>query len=151
MYRIFIVEDDEVITAALCAYMARWGFESRGVGDFQHVLAEFAAFDPQLVLMDISLPFFDGYHWCSEMRKVSKVPIVFISSASDNMNILMALSAGADDFIAKPSTLPCSWRRYRRFCAEPMILAGRCLFSLTATCCLILRTARSPTKAKRRS
>lgn len=74
---------------------ARWGFESRGVGDFQHVLAEFAAFDPQLVLMDISLPFFDGYHWCSEMRKVSKVPIVFISSASDNMNILMALSAGA--------------------------------------------------------
>ncbi len=105
MYRIFIVEDDEVITAALCAYMARWGFESRGVGDFQHVLAEFAAFDPQLVLMDISLPFFDGYHWCSEMRKVSKVPIVFISSASDNLNILMALSAGADDFIAKPFDL----------------------------------------------
>ena len=65
-------------------------------------MAEFAEFDPQIVLMDIALPFFDGYHWCSEIRKVSKVPIIFISSASDNMNIVMAMNMGADDFIAKP-------------------------------------------------
>lgn len=106
MYRIFIVEDDEVITTGLCAHLSRWGFEARGARDFQHVLAECVAFDPQLVLMDITLPFFDGYHWCSELRKVSKVPIIFISSASDNMNILMALNAGADDFIPKPFDLP---------------------------------------------
>lgn len=101
--------------------------------------------------MDISLPFFDGYHWCSEMRKVSKVPIVFISSASDNMNILMALSAGADDFIAKPFDLAVLMAKVQALLRRTYDFGGRCLFSLTATCCLILRTARSPTKAKRRS
>lgn len=102
MYRILIVEDDQVITRALCIHMTKWGFQARGVEDFRHVSAEFAAYDPQLVLMDITLPFYDGYHWCSEIRKVSKLPIIFISSAQDNMNILMALNAGADDFIPKP-------------------------------------------------
>ncbi len=105
MYRIFIVEDDPVITQTLCAYMQRWGLEARGASDFQNVLREFAAYDAHLVLMDITLPFFDGYHWCAEIRKVSTTPILFISSANDNMNILMALSAGADDFIAKPFDL----------------------------------------------
>lgn len=94
MYRILIVEDDPVITETLCAYMGRWGMEARGVEDFQNVLREFAAFDPQLVLMDISLPFFDGYHWCAEIRKISTAPILFISSAGDNLNILRALDAG---------------------------------------------------------
>ena len=105
MYRILIVEDDPVITETLCAYMGRWGMEARGVEDFQNVLREFAAFDPQLVLMDISLPFFDGYHWCAEIRKLSKTPMIFLSSAAENMNILMALSAGADDFVQKPFDL----------------------------------------------
>lgn len=105
MYRVLIVEDDTVITQTLCAYMQRWDLDARGVEDFSNVLREFAAFDPQLVLMDITLPFFDGYHWCAEIRKVSTAPILFISSANDNMNILMALSAGADDFIAKPFDL----------------------------------------------
>jgi DNA-binding response OmpR family regulator len=68
-------------------------------------MQEFVAFDPQLVLMDITLPFFNGYHWCSEIRKISKLPVVFISSASDNMNIVMAVNMGADDFIAKPFDL----------------------------------------------
>ena len=63
------------------------------------------SYDPQLVLLDISLPFFNGYHWCSEIRKLSKVPIIFISSASDNMNIVMAMNMGGDDFIAKPFDL----------------------------------------------
>lgn len=105
MYRILIVEDDPVITETLCAYMGRWGMEARGVEDFQNVLREFAAFDPQLVLMDISLPFFDGYHWCTEIRKISTAPILFISSAGDNLNILRALDAGADDFVSKPFDL----------------------------------------------
>lgn len=105
MYRILIVEDDPVITRTLTEHMGRWGLEARGVTDFRSVLREFAAFEPQLVLMDITLPFFDGYHWCAEIRKVSTAPILFISSAGDNMNILMALNAGADDFIAKPFDL----------------------------------------------
>lgn len=105
MYRILIVEDDPVITETLCAYMGRWGMEARGVEDFQNVLREFAAFDPQLVLMDITLPFFDGYHWCAEIRKLSTAPILFISSAWDNLNILRALDAGADDFVSKPFDL----------------------------------------------
>ena len=76
--------------------------QARSVEDFRNVTSEFAQYAPHLVLLDISLPFMDGYHWCREIRKVSKVPIVFISSASDNMNIVMAMNMGADDFIAKP-------------------------------------------------
>lgn len=105
MYRIFIVEDDPVIVSALCAHMEKWGFECRGVEDFRRVTEEFAAYAPHLVLMDISLPFYDGYHWCAEIRKLSKTPMIFLSSAAENMNILMALSAGADDFVQKPFDL----------------------------------------------
>lgn len=72
------------------------------VEDFRNVMAEFAEFQPHIVLLDISLPFFNGYHWCGEIRKISKVPIIFISSAADNMNIVMAVNMGADDFISKP-------------------------------------------------
>ncbi|MEA4895676.1 MAG: response regulator transcription factor [Oscillospiraceae bacterium] len=102
MYRVFIVEDDTVIAEAIRRHMAAWGCDARCAVNFGNVLSEFADFDPQLVLMDISLPFFNGYHWCSEIRRVSKVPIIFISSASDNMNIVMAVNMGGDDFIAKP-------------------------------------------------
>ena len=105
LYRIFIVEDDPVIVSALCAHMEKWGFECRGVEDFRKVTEEFAAYAPHLVLMDISLPFYDGYHWCAEIRKLSKTPMIFLSSAAENMNILMALSAGADDFVQKPFDL----------------------------------------------
>ncbi|MFR3291054.1 MAG: response regulator transcription factor [Lachnospiraceae bacterium] len=105
MYRVFVVEDDPVIAGAICAQMDSWGLEARCAKDFGAVMAEFAAFDPQLVLLDISLPRYSGYHWCAEIRKVSKVPVMFISSASDNMNIVMAMNMGADDFIAKPFDL----------------------------------------------
>ena len=81
------------------------GYEARTVGDFRSVLSEFEQYSPHIVLMDISLPFYSGYYWCQEIRRVSEVPIIFISSASDNMNILMAMSMGADDFIAKPFDL----------------------------------------------
>lgn len=105
MYRVFVVEDDPVIAGAVCSQMESWGLEARCAGDFGAVMAEFAAFDPQLVLLDISLPRFSGYHWCAEIRRVSQVPVMFISSASDNMNIVMAMDMGADDFIAKPFDL----------------------------------------------
>lgn len=102
MYRILIVEDDAGIAAGIERQTAVWGWEARSVRNFRSVMDEFAAFDPHLVLLDITLPFFNGYHWCGEIRKVSKVPILFISSAADNMNIVMAMNMGGDDFIAKP-------------------------------------------------
>lgn len=102
MYRILIVEDDGAIASSVSRLLCAWGFECACVKDFHNVLGEFAAYSPQLVLMDISLPFFNGYHWCAEIRKVSKVPIMFISSSADNMNIVMAMNMGGDDFIAKP-------------------------------------------------
>ena len=105
MYRVFVVEDDPVIAGAICAQMDSWGLEARCAKDFGAVMAEFAAFDPQLVLLDISLPRYSGYHWCAEIRKVSKVPVMFISSASDNMNIVMAMNMGGDEFIEKPFDL----------------------------------------------
>ena len=82
-----------------------WGYQVKCAKNFQNIISEFTEFDPQLVLLDIMLPFYNGYHWCSEIRKISKVPIMFISSASDNMNIVMAMNMGGDDFIAKPFDL----------------------------------------------
>lgn len=105
MYRIYIVEDDRDIAGVLKKHISSWGFEVACSENFQNILAEFVDFDPQLVLMDITLPFFNGYHWCSEIRKFSRVPIVFLSSASDNMNMIMAMNMGADDFISKPFDL----------------------------------------------
>lgn len=102
MYRIFIVEDDAGIARGVEQQIRSWGMEAVTVSDFQNVAGEFAACQPHLVLMDISLPFMNGYHWCSELRRVSRVPIIFLSSASDNMNIIMAMNMGADDFIPKP-------------------------------------------------
>ena len=103
--RIFVVEDDAVIASAVKRSVETWGCDCRVAQDFRAVLQEFAAYDPQLVLMDITLPFYNGYHWCSEIRKLSKVPVMFLSSASDNMNIVMAMNMGGDDFIAKPFDL----------------------------------------------
>lgn len=105
MHRIFIVEDDAVIAEAVKRHIGAWGCEAHCAENFENVLSEFVDYDPQLVLMDISLPFFNGYHWCAEIRRVSKVPIIFISSASDNINIVMAVNMGGDDFIAKPFDL----------------------------------------------
>lgn len=105
MHKILIIEDDTTIANIIRDHLASWSMTTRCVTDFQKVMSEFAEYSPQLVLMDISLPFYNGYHWCSEIRKVSQVPIIFISSASDNMNIVMAINMGGDDFIAKPFDL----------------------------------------------
>lgn len=102
MYRIYIIEDDSIIAGKIKEHMTNWGFEARCASDFRNIMGEFAEYEPHMVLLDISLPFFNGYHWCEEIRRVSKVPVIFLSSASDNMNIIMAMSMGGDDFIAKP-------------------------------------------------
>ena len=102
MYRIYIIEDDGIIAGKIKEYMTNWGFEASCASDFRNIMGEFAEYDPHMVLLDISLPFFNGYHWCEEIRRVSKVPVIFLSSAADNMNIIMAMSMGGDDFISKP-------------------------------------------------
>lgn len=102
MYTIFLVEDDETIADSLKRHLESWDYQVCCAHDFSNVIAEFVQAAPHLVLMDIKLPFYNGYHWCSEIRKVSKVPVIFLSSAADNMNIVMAVSMGGDDFIPKP-------------------------------------------------
>ncbi len=102
MYRLLIVEDDNGIAEAIKTQAEMWDIETHITENFRGIMSEFADFSPHIVLLDISLPFFNGYHWCQQIRKVSKVPIIFISSASDNMNMVMAMNMGADDFIAKP-------------------------------------------------
>jgi len=105
MYKILIVEDDKVIAETLKKHLGLWGYEAVTTDDFKKVKNTFVKHDPQLVLMDISLPFYNGFHWCNEIRKTSKVPIIFLSSASDNMSIVMAMNMGGDDFISKPFDL----------------------------------------------
>ena len=102
MYRIFIIEDDEIIANLLKKNLCSWGYDVSCAQDFSNIIQEFARLDPQLVLLDLKLPFYNGFHWCEEIRRISQVPIIFISSAADNMNMVMAMSRGADDFIAKP-------------------------------------------------
>lgn len=105
MYRVFIVEDDRTIAESLKKHLQTWGYEVSCVVDFKNVIDEFKTAAPQIVLLDIGLPFFNGFHWCQSIREISDVPIVFISSASDNMNIVMAMNMGGDDFITKPYDL----------------------------------------------
>lgn len=102
MYKIFIVEDDKGIADGIASCLGNWGMEGRTVSDFMKVIEEVNEYEPHLIIMDITLPYMGGYHWCREIRKTSSVPIIFISSATDNMNIIMAINMGADDFIAKP-------------------------------------------------
>lgn len=130
MYRIFIVEDDGVIAGAVRRHLEGWGYQVACAQRFDAVLEEFTAFDPQLVLLDISLPFFNGYHWCQEIRRVSKVPILFLTSASDNVNVVMAMQMGGDDLLAKPFDLQvlsakvqALLRRAYDFAAAPEVLS----------------------------
>ena len=105
MYRILIVEDDPVIEGQVGSHLTKWGYEVKSVTDFSDVLSDVVGFEPHLVLLDIGLPFYNGFYWCGEIRKISKVPILFLSSASDNINIIMAVNMGGDDFVAKPFDL----------------------------------------------
>lgn len=105
MYRILIVEDDSTIAEALKRHLEGWDHETVIAEDFKNIMAEFIRVEPDLVLLDIGLPFYNGFYWCSQIRQVSDVPIIFISSASDNMNIVMAMNMGGDEFIEKPFDL----------------------------------------------
>lgn len=102
MYKILIIEDDQGIAEGIQTRCQSWGFEVQCVKDFKDVLHTFVSFHPHLVLLDITLPFYDGFYWCSEIRKISKTPIIFISSATERMNMLMAMNMGGDDFVCKP-------------------------------------------------
>ena len=105
MYRIFIIEDDEIIANLLKKNLCSWGYDVSCAQDFSNIIQEFARLDPQLVLLDLKLPFYNGFYWCQEIRKISKVPILFLSSMNDNMNIVMAMNMGGDEFIEKPFDL----------------------------------------------
>ncbi len=105
MKKILIIEDDNIIAAAIEKHLISWGYDVKTIKDFTSVLQNFEAFVPHLILLDISLPYKNGYSICEEIRKTSKVPIIFISSANENMNIVLAMSMGGDDFIAKPFDL----------------------------------------------
>ena len=102
MHKILLVEDDEVIRQQVKKMLEQWGYEVVLVEDFMEVLSIFVKVEPHLVLMDIGLPLFNGYHWCQEIRKVSKVPIMFLSSRDQAMDIVMAINMGGDDFVTKP-------------------------------------------------
>lgn len=102
MYKILLVEDDEIISKSIKQYLENWDFEVKQARDFKNITNEFTECNAHIVLLDLILPFYDGFYWCKEIRKISNVPIVFLSSASDNMNIVMAVNMGGDDFISKP-------------------------------------------------
>lgn len=103
--KVFIVEDDAVIAKSVADYLATWQMQVQCVKNFEKVAEEAADFEPDIIIMDIKLPYYNGFYWCAEIRKTSKVPIVFLSSADDNMNIVMAMNMGGDDFISKPFDL----------------------------------------------
>lgn len=124
-YRIFLVEDDEAIRGILSRHLSSWGYTVRAAEDLRNVLTEFVSFDPHLVLMDIMLPFYNGYHWCAEIRKISQVPVVFLSSVSDNMNIIMAMNQGGDDFIPKPVDLSVLTAKLQAILRRAYDLSGR--------------------------
>ena len=130
LYRIFIVEDDGVIAGAVARHLESWGYQVARARKFDAVLEEFTEFDPQLVLLDISLPFFNGFHWCTEIRRVSKVPIIFVSSASDNVSMVTAMQMGGDDLLPKPFDLQvlsakvqAALRRAYDFASAPALLS----------------------------
>lgn len=105
MYNILIIEDDLTIAKTLKTHLIKWGYNVEYVTDFKNVIDKFNEYEPHIVLLDVMLPYFNGFHWCNEIRKISKIPVMFISSSSDNMNIVMAMNMGGDDFIVKPFDL----------------------------------------------
>ncbi|MCI8417426.1 MAG: response regulator transcription factor [Lachnospiraceae bacterium] len=125
MYRILIVEDDVTMAGAMKKELEAWGNEVECVQDFQDVISAFVAYDPHMVLMDIMLPCYNGYHWCTKIRQISHVPVVFISSASDNMNIVMAMNMGGDDFIPKPVDLTVMIAKIQAVLRRTYDLAGK--------------------------
>lgn len=151
MYRLMLVEDDSGIAQGIKDMAETWDFDVFVVENFRNILKDYTEYQPHIILLDIILPFFDGYHWCNEIRKVSKVPIIFISSASDNMNIVMAMNMGADDFIAKPfdkdvlmAKIQALLRRTYDFSSDALILEHRGAFLNTGDNTLIYNDEQIP-------
>lgn len=124
-YRLLIVEDDATIAELMRRHLTSWGYRVQVAGDLRNVIPEFTAFDPHLVLLDVMLPFYNGYHWCAEIRRISQVPVVFLSSASDSMNIVMAMNQGGDDFIPKPVDLSVLTAKLQAILRRAYDLSGR--------------------------
>lgn len=125
MYRIMVIEDDFTLAKAIKKQIEAWGNKVLCAGDFQNIIPAFTEYDPHMVLVDIMLPFFNGYYWCGEIRKISNVPVVFISSASDNMNIVMAMNMGGDDFIPKPVDLDVMTAKIQALLRRAYGMAGK--------------------------
>ncbi|MCQ8262393.1 response regulator transcription factor [Streptococcus suis] len=102
MQKILVIEDDKTISQLVAKNLINWGYQVQEVNDFQMVLEQMEEFQPHLILLDIGLPFFNGYYWCQEIRKTSRVPIMFLSSHDQPMDIVMAINMGADDYVTKP-------------------------------------------------
>lgn len=105
MQKIYLVEDDATIVSVLADYLRQWGYECYPAKKFAEILQEFRVVSPDLILLDISLPYYNGYHWCQEIRNISEVPIIFLSSMDQQMNQIMAMNMGADDYLTKPFDL----------------------------------------------
>lgn len=105
MFKVLVVEDDSKIREIILENLKKWGFDGISVEDFSQVFNTFVSYNPHIVLMDINLPSFDGFYWCNKIREVSKVPVIFVSSRNTNMDIIMAINMGGDDFIQKPFSL----------------------------------------------
>ncbi len=139
MYRILIVEDDEVIASEIVNYLSRWELEGCIAKDLSNIVAEFESVKPQLVLMDVSLPFYNGFFWCQEIRKIADTPVIFLSSRNENMDIVMAMNMGGDDYIAKPASMEvllakvqAMLRRAYNYKAEPSITLHGAIFDPAA-------------------
>lgn len=124
MYKIMIIEDDPTIASLLADSLGRWGYDAVRAEDFNSIMDEFISHKPHLVLLDISLPFFNGYYWCSEIRKISSVPIMFLSSRTENMDIVMAMNMGGDDYITKPFSLEILIAKIQAILRRTYSLAG---------------------------
>lgn len=105
MFKILIVEDDQIIADGLKQHLEKWDYNCRTVHNFKDIMEEFNEFAPDLVCMDIVLPYYNGFYWCNQIREISRVPLIFISSANDKMSLVMAIQMGGDDFITKPFDL----------------------------------------------
>lgn len=104
-YKVLIIEDDLNAAENICKFLSDWGLHCAYLQDFQQVMADYVRFNPEIVLLDVKLPHYNGFHWCEEIRKISKVPIIFISSVSDNLNMILAMNMGGDDYVVKPFDL----------------------------------------------
>lgn len=105
MYKILIIEDDPSLSSTIIIELKKWDFDTSGIEHFDDILPEFVAFQPHLVIMDINLPYYDGFYWCRKMREISDLPLIFLSSRDSNHDIIMAVNLGGDDYITKPFSM----------------------------------------------